>query len=137
MTGWAVWQNEHHGYSPERGEVDHEIFAARMLDDPRFSEYSLVVCEDYRITPQTLKKTWQPFSLWQIGLLHYLCQVHDVEFLLQTAAEAKGFSTDAKLKAMGWYNATSGGHANDALRHLMLALVKEHLLDLRPLLEAG
>ncbi len=41
---------------------------------------------------------------------------------LQTPATGKGFGTDAKLKHLGWYNPTQGGHSNDAARHLLTYL---------------
>ena len=37
---------------------------------------------------------------------------------------AKSFATDAKLKALDWYERTKDGHANDAARHLVVYLVK-------------
>ena len=79
-----------------------------------------IICEDFIITGQTAKKTPQPDALRIIGYLELWAQVRKVPFTLQTPSQAKGFSTDAKLKALGWYK-PGKGHANDAARHLLLA----------------
>ena len=38
---------------------------------------------------------------------------------------AKTFATDEKLKALGWYNPTPGGHSNDAGRHMLTHAAKQ------------
>ena len=61
-----------------------------------------IICEDFIITGQTAKKTPQPDALRIIGYLELWAQVRKVPFTLQTPSQAKGFSTDAKLKALGF-----------------------------------
>jgi len=89
-----------------------------------------VVCEDYIIGPQTLRKGKD--ARWPIGVaftLEHWCDVHEVPFTLQSPSKGKAFSTDAKLKALGWYAPSPGGHKNDALRHLLVYLVDHGLID--------
>lgn len=84
-----------------------------------------VVCESYVISSQTLRKTrGENWSLESIGALRYLAGLFDIPFILQTPADAKSFVTDQKLHAAGWYQPSTGGHANDAARHLMLYLAR-------------
>ena len=82
-----------------------------------------LIVESYTITARTLKLTRQPWSLEQIGALRWLAHQYRVPFILQSPAGAKGFATDEKLKAVGWW--PSSDHARDAARHLMLNLVAE------------
>ncbi len=124
-TGWAFWDD---GLLASFGETDHEQFSKDI--DQWFARLDVVVCEDYIITPQTLKKTRQLYSLHLIGFFKYLCRIMDIPFILQTPAEAKSFSTNDKLKALGWYFPTPDGHQNDAIRHLMLYLVNEKQIPL-------
>lgn len=89
-----------------------------------------VVCEDYVITVSTLKKSrGDSWSLKQIGALELIARLTSSDFTLQTPSEAKSFVTDAKLRAVGWFVSTPGGHRNDACRHLVLHLVKSGLLN--------
>ncbi len=78
--------------------------------------------------------TWQPDALYCIGALKYLSQKQSSEFVLQPPAHAKQFSTNDKLKRIGWYTPTIGGHANDAVRHLLLYAVRHQLVETEGLL---
>ncbi len=118
VTGYAVWID---GILMGSGELPHYEFLA--LAEKTVPTCTAVACEDYRVTPATLKKTWQPWSLYQIGTLDYWCRASGVEFALATPAEAKGFATDERLRALGWWF-PGVGHARDAGRHLLLYLVR-------------
>lgn len=126
-TGFAVYDGSELVHA---NQLPHDEFAEELRSfyhdtyDDRHLTYDVIVCEDYRVTPQTLKKTWQPWSLYQIGLLRYMAGWMGSDFVLQTAAQGKSFSTDTKLKKMEWYVPTVGGHRNDAVRHLLLYLVQ-------------
>lgn len=64
-----------------------------------------------------------PWSQQMIGVLSYLSRKHGHgEPHLQGPAEAKAFSTDTKLRRLGWWHKGGEGHANDALRHAVLYL---------------
>jgi len=87
-----------------------------------------VVCESF--IPRPGVRTWQPQALEAIGVVRYLARRADCPFELQSPADAKRFSTDQKLKKLGWYTPTEGGHVNDALRHLLLGRVRHEDIDL-------
>jgi hypothetical protein len=88
-----------------------------------------VVSESFTITVNTAKNTQATWSLELIGIYRYLSLAYCREDLtLQAPAAAKRFSSDDRLRAMGWY--TPGkGHANDAARHLMLYMVTRKWWD--------
>jgi len=96
-----------------------------------FTRVEAVICEDYVITHETLKKTrGENWSLESIGALRYVSFKAEVPFTTYTAGESKRFSTDSKLERAGLWNPTAGGHANDAARLIMLHLAKTRRLDL-------
>lgn len=83
-----------------------------------------IVVESFVITQATLKKSRQMEPIEFIGVARYLTQTYTKrELVLQSPSEAKAFSTDEKLKHIGWWNA-GNVHANDASRHLLLYLLK-------------
>lgn len=96
--------------------------------------YDLVVCEDYRISKQTLTKGADAhWAMGAIGIITYVGMREGFETIKQSPADAKSFSTDKKLKQLEW--CTPGpGHDNDAARHLLLALVNRRAFDLNRLL---
>lgn len=131
VTGFASWQD---GMLHHVEQKPHEEFVRWATTHIMFEWADVIVCEDFKVTIHTVRKTWQPYSLHQIGWLKYEAIAAGTGFALQTPADAKGFASDNKLKALGWYTPTPGGHVNDALRHLMLYLVRVNELDLEPLL---
>lgn len=87
------------------------------------------IVEDFIITAQTGKKTRQPYSLENIGMMKYMTEMHPSWSLhLQTPSERK-FSTDTKLKAIDWWSDKGKGHSNDAARHVLKWMWQEDLLD--------
>lgn len=94
----------------------------------------LVVCEDYRISKHTLSKGADAhWPMGGIGVVTYFATKYEVKAVKYSPSEAKTFSTDAKLKKIGWHK-TGAGHDNDAARHLLLALVNAKAFDLKLLL---
>lgn len=87
-----------------------------------------VVCESFIISQRTLRGTRQYDALESIGVLRFLCRTRGVPFALVTPAASKSFSTDAKLRKLGWYYPTPGGHRNDAARVLLVAAVEQGLV---------
>jgi len=86
----------------------------------------VIVCESF--IPRPGAKNFQPASLEIIGALRYVSWLRQIPFVLQSPADAKRFSTNEKLKTLGWYQSTVGGHANDAQRHLLLYAIKTELI---------
>jgi len=132
MTGWAR-------LTPRGGAVAHSFGGGEqpLYDVLHWIHESMkqglrpdIVCEDFIFTKETLKKSRQTYSTEGIGALRFLCEEYGSQFYVQTPAAAKRFSTDEKLKRIGWH--TPGKpHANDAARHLLLHASGEGLIDLR------
>jgi hypothetical protein len=74
-------------------------------------------------------------AIESIGALRYLCLYYGVEFDALQKPSEKGFASAAKLKKMGWYRPSKGGHQNDAARHLLIACVRRQLIDASIFLE--
>lgn len=84
---------------------------------------TVVVVEEYRINAATVKKTPAPWSLESIGTLRWMAQHHGAAFQSQTAADAKTFVTNDRLRAAGcWFPNLE--HARDAARHLLLYMAR-------------
>jgi hypothetical protein len=79
---------------------------------------TLIICEDFIISNATARKTPQPDAWRILGFLDLWCSIRSTVFECYTPSQAKGFSTDAKLKHLGWYK-KGKPHANDAARHLL------------------
>lgn len=102
--------------------------ALNLVEQLIDNEFAMVVCESF--IPRPGAKTWQPEAIESIGVVRYLARKADCAFELQSPADAKRFSTDEKLKKLGWWVPTPGGHINDAQRHLLLARVRHGDIDL-------
>lgn len=133
-TGLAYWarDGETYRFEGEPGERQHKD---QMLEDiqgwaHRFGHGLTIVCETYTITARTAKLSQQLDPLKIIGTLEYFVHMLSCRLVMQTPADAKRFSTDARLKAAGMWHPTKGGHANDANRHLFMYLVKHGLINI-------
>lgn len=80
----------------------------------------IIVCESFQISERTIKTALSLDALDLIGWLKgEQFYRRSRPFHLQSPASAKSFSTDDKLKALGWFERTRDGHANDANRHML------------------
>jgi hypothetical protein len=95
-----------------------------------------LVCEKFFYTQATMKKSRGDWSMKLIGVMEFLASEYECRFFLQSPAEAKNLMTDSRLRVLGWFNASKGGHQNDAARHLARHLLKERIIDGRNLVEA-
>jgi hypothetical protein len=134
MTGLATWRrNEGWGDLVAWAQSsDEALVEAHMLIAS--GNFDLVVCESFHISVQTAKKSQDGIvSIKMWGALEYLCSCYDVEFETQSPSDAKMFTTDEKLRALGWW--TPGlDHPRDATRHVVLALSRRKAIDLRQLI---
>jgi hypothetical protein len=104
-------------------EMDGRTHMYALIDQMDSSDF--VVAESYTITGQTAKYSQQLDALYIIGAIEAHSYVYGTGFALQSPSQAKSFGTDAKLKHLGWWYATPGGHASDAARHLLRHMVIE------------
>ncbi len=114
------------------------LHTARKIDET-LREYGGddvdVVLERFTITQQTAKNSQQQWSIEIIGMARLLAVAHGAgEITLQSPADAKRFSTNARLKALDFWHVGGGGHALDALRHAVLRLTNTGWKDSRLLL---
>jgi len=123
-TGHATWRNdEWQAWMTPADETGHSVQATLAVGG-----WDLCVFENFIITAATLKKGRQgATSLELIGVGRYLAQCYGVPFETQNPSDAMGFSSDKKLKVLGWWT-TGPDHANAASRHLLLALVRHKSL---------
>jgi hypothetical protein len=113
------------------GEAQPEEFAGvvrNILKD--FTEdYSAltVVCEKFTINAQTVRNSQAPYSLEQIGALKQILQDFGIDrdsIVWQMPVDAKKMFPNETLKTLEIWHKGGEGHANDALRHALLRLVK-------------
>lgn len=132
-TGWAHTDPSRRlaGMTDNAGQVQGVIEFMRWANSYLASSVArgVVVCENF-VPRGNQATTWQPASLHIIGALMFLTDRFGWGFILQSAAEAKSFATNDKLKRAGWW-VPGQDHARDALRHLMRHLcVTEHDVEL-------
>jgi len=125
-TGVALWLSP--GPKPATYQLPVNDTVDLCADLLQGQPSTLVVCESF--VPRPGAKSWQPDAIETLGVLRHLARWNGHKFELQSPADAKRFSTDAKLRKLEWYQTTVGGHINDALRHLLLALVRHQQIDL-------
>lgn len=96
----------------------------------------MIFCEKYTITQNTVKMTRQDHALKVCGALEWFARRHDYLYEEQSKATAGKIAQDARLREMGLYVRTQGGHANDATRHLLLGMERKTptLLERDPLI---
>jgi hypothetical protein len=90
-------------------------------------ENFVVVCERFTINAQTVRNSQAPYSLEQIGVLKHLCRSNGYDpesIIFQSPADAKAMFPNEALKKVGTWHVGGDGHANDAMRHALLRLVK-------------
>lgn len=115
-TGYALFE---HGTLTTAGQV-------RTIDDWKiisdlFEEMNPthVVYENYRVYSHKLDRHAfsEVYTLRLIGVIEFLCDVvYRIPYCNQMAQQAKGFTTDEKLKHWGFYD-KGPKHARDAMRH--------------------
>lgn len=128
MTGWAqLWDGQF-----SSGQLSCFEFLEWQVST--FAAYDAVILERFRIGPQTLTK--QADAHWAIGtnfIVTWWATTMGTRVILQDPAQAKSFATNDKLKAIGWRRPSGGGHADDAARHLLVAVVDLRLVSLESL----
>lgn len=116
-TGWAIL---HEDGRHESGQLTvWETYRAVEKFCERDSA-NVLVAEKFTITARTAQLSQAPWSLELIGVARKEAwKLLDTPLVTQTPAQAKGFSSDARLRHLGWW-LPGKGHANDASRHLLL-----------------
>jgi len=94
-----------------------ELAASHLKDVIELYKPDIVVMEDYRVYSwKTKDHAWNSLHTSRlIGAVEYVCFERRVPLWKQMAQMPKGFCTDDKLRALGYY--VGGKHARDAVRH--------------------
>lgn len=139
-TGWAMWQEG--GWDEQREEVVPELYTEGQIG-PSQHHYLLwqylksvragfnltVVCESFEFRQQAQRNNLNLMSKEYIGIVKLFGEIERINVVFQTAAMAKPFITDAKLKVMGrWVPGKK--HSNDAYRHLLYYMITHGHQDL-------
>lgn len=137
IPGWALWE--------KRSENWAEVFHGGQFDtgwkglvsyiDSVGEHIDILVVEDFFIGAATAKKSTvgSKETIEMIGMLRLLAWRHKMQFVLQSPADARTFSTADKVKRMGWWLA-GNDHGQSATRHLLLYLVRNGLVPASRLL---
>lgn len=115
-TGVAVW-SQTEGLTVQ-AQIDDRYAVYEWLDNWNLPNIIIVV-EDFK--PRKGALSYQPDALRIIGYAEGLAHLRGWGFKLQTPADAKTFSTNDKLRKVGFYRPNMD-HARDAARHLLLYL---------------
>lgn len=127
VTGWAKFEPATGQFN--QGEVDGGAlgfgpwFATVITQTPNVLWE--VVCEKFTIGEMTKGKTTQYDAVYLNGFLEIYCHIQGVQFTRHTVSNVKSFATNDKLKKLGWYTPSKGGHQNDAARHMLAYVAKK------------
>lgn len=123
-TGFAVYLpwKENNQVSLQQLETKNVVQGYMALEAawPRTRYRTIVVCEDYKVYGwKANDHKWAGLHTPQfIGAIRIFCHLRGIPIFFQMAGEAKGWSTDEKLKLWGCYHAGLK-HARDAQRHIL------------------
>lgn len=91
-----------------------------------------IACERFQASGQRGARTHQPTAQNVIGQVESIAAAYDCHFMLQSPADAKRFFTNERLRRHDLYtcaadvNAPDARDVNDAARHAVLYLAREH-----------
>lgn len=136
-TGLALWVS--HTDELAKAQPEHQSWIedwqpAMATIEAWVPSVDLLVVERFTISQGTVKKAAEAgWSMGGIGVCQYLAAKAGTEILLQSPSDAMNFAPRAKLERLGWRK-PGPDHADDATRHLVLALTNRRLIDLQRLL---
>ena len=118
-----------------RDDVEPELLESHefLRDDlERWLEEKLLAWgpgegEDIKVVAERyiIGKADSPWSLTYLGVLSYLSRKAGWgEPVIQTPADAKSFAPNERLHDLGYWHRGGAGHANDAIRHGILYMVR-------------
>ena len=85
-----------------------------------------ILMERFTVTAASIKKSFQPDSLWVIGAVKACMVLHGHDpssMVMQAPSAAKGIASNDMLRDTGLWLKGSQGHAQDAGRHVLLYLL--------------
>lgn len=128
VTGIAIWWSGDPGSPVYRREVPAVDVASDLREVLRtFERPTLIACERFIKATGGRPQTAQPDADRVIGAVRSLADELVVRCVYQSPGPAKRVAPDRLLRQLGWYTRTPDGHANDACRHVLLALATFHV----------
>lgn len=133
-TGWATYNDRTGEFASGEVRGRQEFYewmkpwGMEVCDEPWPLLLSHVIIERWDVRKDTFGKSAQEDARYIIGAVEWWATRLSprVTYHEQRPGEAKSFSTNDKLKALGWY--TGGeGHGDDAARHLLVYLAKQRV----------
>lgn len=116
-VAYAHWDGERLSAAPFAIELTYE--AALDWCWANIAPRMTVVCEGFTIGPETIRKSaGENWSLESVGALRWMARHRGAAFETPMPAQ-KRFAPDSALRAVGWWDISTSGHARDALRHLL------------------
>lgn len=126
-VGVAVYEPELDD-NPLGDQMPYDQFGAWLESWLVSGIVGLVAIERFTITVSTARKSSDAhWAIELIGVTKFLCGKYSVRLREQQATTAKNFSTDVRLKEVGWW-LPGKDHARDAVRHVILALEEERCI---------
>ena len=109
------------------GEIDEDGYADVIRWQLTHYPDTEVVCEIFKITMETAKKTQSAWSLELIGVLKQTMRdfkrpVEDIHF--QKPADAMNMFPNTALHKLEYWHRGGAGHALDSIRHALLYMAK-------------
>lgn len=125
-TGLALYSMS--GGTPQFAEWMQEDWAMTLADVTR-QLYGLdaLIVEEFTIVGARGHEANDAIEI--IGACRWLARQAQVPLIRQKPVDAKEFSTDEKLKALGWYTPAPADHGRDASRHLLLYMARARKID--------
>jgi hypothetical protein len=127
----------------ETSELSEEDFAPKVrsfISDWEDYKEFIVICERFVINAQTVRNSQAPYSLEQIGSLKQICRDAGYpvdKIVFQAPVDAKNMFPNKALKTLKFWHVGGAGHALDAIRHALLALVRTYRWIPRALLDTA
>ena len=127
----------------ETAELSEEDFAPKVrsfISNWEDYEEFIVICERFVINAQTVRNSQAPYSLEQIGSLKQICRDAGYpvdKIVFQAPVDAKNMFPNKALKILKFWHVGGAGHALDAIRHALLALVRTYRWIPRALLDTA
>lgn len=112
-------------YSAELTDSDFAEEIKKLFEPD--NKLFFVACESFIINAQTVRNSQAPYSLEQIGVLKHLCREAGYgpeKIAFQAPVNAKNMFPNPALKTLNTWHKGGEGHANDAIRHALLRMVK-------------
>lgn len=126
MTGFALLNidDPDNPWIMEALELTVEEFYVRIEEVFETYQYQSleVVIEDFKITKRTADLSDAPWSLNLIGVTQFFGHKYRVPVTLQLPAR-KPFASNDRLRLVNFWQKSTAGHSNDALRHAMIYIV--------------